>query len=36
MLRAKKTKKENNKNREQIKKLQEKYGFTQTLYNLTK
>lgn len=34
MLRAKKTKKENNKNRKQIAELQEKYDFTQTLYKL--
>ncbi len=36
MLRAKKTKKQTDKNRKQIKELQEKYGFTQTLYDLTK
>ncbi len=35
MLRAKKTKKITDKNRKQIEDLQEKYGFTQTLYNLT-
>ncbi len=34
MLRAKKTKKISNKNRQQIKVLQEKYDFTQTLYKL--
>jgi hypothetical protein len=34
MLRAKKTKKESDKNRKQIKELQEKYQFNQTLYNL--
>ena len=34
MLRAKKTKKESNKNRKQIKELQEKYQFNQKLYNL--
>ncbi len=36
MLRAKKTKKESDKNRSQIKELQERYNFTQTLYDLTK
>ena len=36
MIRARKTKKESNKNREQIKELQEKYKFNQTLYDLTK
>lgn len=36
MLRAKKTKNETDKNRKQIKELQEKYGFTQTLFDLTK
>lgn len=36
MLRAKKIKKESDKNRKQIKELQEKYSFTQTLYELTK
>lgn len=36
MLRAKKTKKESDKNRKQIKELQERYNFTQTLYDLTK
>ncbi len=36
MLRAKKTKKESFKNRKQIAELQEKYGFTQTLYDLSK
>ena len=36
MIRAKKTKKETDKNRKQIKELQEKYGFTQTLYDLLK
>ena len=35
MIRAKKTKKRNDKNRKQIKDLQEKYKFTQTLYKLT-
>lgn len=35
MIRAKKTKKGNDKNRKQIKDLQEKYKFTQTLYKLT-
>ena len=34
MLRAKKTKKESDKNRKQIKELQEKYQFNQKLYNL--
>lgn len=34
MLRAKKTKKISDKNRQQIKVLQEKYDFTQTLYKL--
>lgn len=34
MLRAKKTKKESDKNRSQIKELQEKYQFNQKLYNL--
>ena len=34
MIRAKKTKKESDKNRKQIAELQEKYGFTQTLYDL--
>ena len=34
MIRAKKTKKPSNKNRNQIKELQEKYGFTQTLCKL--
>ncbi len=34
MLRAKKTKKESQKNRKQIKELQEKYQFNQALYNL--
>lgn len=34
MIRAKKTKKRSNKNRNQIKELQEKYGFTQTLCKL--
>jgi hypothetical protein len=34
MLRAKKTKKESDKNRKQIKELQEKYSFTQTLCKL--
>lgn len=34
MIRAKKTKKESYKNRNQIKELQEKYGFTQTLCKL--
>lgn len=36
MLRAKKTKNVSDKNRKQIAELQEKYGFTQTLYDLTK
>lgn len=36
MLRAKKTKKETDKNRKQIAELQEKYSFKQTLYELTK
>jgi SAM-dependent methyltransferase len=36
MLRAKKTKNVSDKNRKQIEELQEKYGFTQTLYDLTK
>ncbi len=34
MIRAKKTKKPSNKNRKQIKELQEKYKFDQTLYKL--
>ena len=34
MLRAKKTKKQTDKNRKQIKELQEKYQFNQTLYKL--
>ena len=34
MLRAKKIKKESDKNRKQIKELQEKYSFTQTLFKL--
>ena len=34
MLRAKKTKKPSDKNRKQIKELQEKYQFNQTLYKL--
>ncbi len=36
MIRAKKTKNVSDKNRKQIKELQEKYGFAQTLYELTK
>ncbi len=36
MIRAKKTKNVSDKNRKQIKELQEKYGFAQTLYDLTK
>ena len=36
MLRAKKTKKVSDKNRKQIEELQEKYNFTQTLYDLLK
>ena len=36
MLRAKKTKKESDKNRKQIEELQERYDFKQTLYELTK
>lgn len=36
MLRAKKTKKVSDKNRKQIAELQEKFGFKQTLYELTK
>ena len=36
MLRAKKTKKQSDKNRKQIKELQEKYQFNQTLFDLTK
>ena len=35
MLRAKKTKKQTDKNRKQVKELQEKYSFTQALYELT-
>jgi hypothetical protein len=34
MIRAKKTKKETEKNRKQIEELQQKYGFLQTLYSL--
>ncbi len=34
MIRAKKTKRETDKNRKQIEELQQKYGFSQTLYSL--